>query len=227
MRIKISLLVACLAVIGVAVLTAKAPPELVIDDFTASPYKKRLWNHLTYLTDYQTGPNIRGGVRQTNFSAAPVEPYVGQSTLLEIRPDGHLVVSGGYKSHFALMLGYGYDTAGGANRLNLDLSGGPGSECPDCDRFRINFDGSDAETVYLVQVFDRDGDVGTFVGAESLAGRTTAFHLDAPFAEFGQSSDHPIDWEHIDFIVVLLQTGAALGGHDFDVTRITAIPEPE
>ena len=34
----------------------------------------------------------------------------------------------------------------------------------------------------------------------------------------------PVDWSHIDFIFVLLQTGNYLGGHDFAVTKVSAVP---
>ena len=124
-----------------------------------------------------------------------------------------------------LYLGYGYDATGGAHLLNLNLSGS-GSECPDCDRFRIDFDGSDSELSYLMQVYDSNGNIATLNGAESLAGRILPFHVDFPFADFVQSSAQPIDWNHIDFIVVLFQTGSYLGGHDFAVTKITAVPAP-
>jgi hypothetical protein len=41
-----------------------------------------------------------------------------------------------------------------------------------------------------------------------------------------QDSESPVDWNHIDFVFVLFQTGNFLGGHDFAVTRISAIPTP-
>ena len=63
-------------------------------------------------------------------------------------------------------------------------------------------------------------------GVESLAGRNLPFHVDFPFADFEQDSARPVDWNRIDFIVVLIQSGSYLGGHDFAVTRITAIPPP-
>ena len=225
MRIRFLWLVCCLAVTGVAALTAQADIELVIDDFKESPYVRVLTNHPDFLTEYQSGPNIVGGIRQTNLAVAPATPGFGQPTLLHIRRGGPLVFSGGYKSYFGLYLGYGYDKTGGANRLNLNLTGG-GSECPSCDRFRISFDGCDSELSHLMQVYDNKGDVATLAGTESTAGRILPFHLDFPFADFVQSSANPIDWGHIDFIVVLFQTGAFLGGHDFAVTKVSAVPAP-
>jgi hypothetical protein len=225
MRTRVSVFVSC-AAIGLAALTAEAQqPELVIDDFTASPYSRELRNHPTFLTEYQTGANIFGGVRQTNLTVTPAWPNVGQSTQLQIRPNGYLVLNGGYKSQFGLFLGYGYDAAGGAPGLNMNLSDN-GGECPECDRFRIYFDGSDSELSYLMQVQDSDGDIAMFSGTESMAGRTVAFHLDVEFAGFEQDPAHPVDWDRIDFIFVLLQTGNVLGGHDFAVTKIVAIPKP-
>ena len=151
MRSKVALVVLFLPMLSAAASTAKAPIELVIDDFRDSPYSKALANYPTFLTRYQTGPNIVGGVRQTSFTVTRAKPYVGQSTLLRIRRDGHLVVSGDYKSRFGLYLGYGYDAAGGTKGLNLDLTG---ADCLGCDRFRIEFDGSDSELSHLVQVHE-------------------------------------------------------------------------
>ena len=225
MRIRIAALISCVAVAGVAALNAQAQTELVIDDFKESPYTRSLTDRSTFLTAYQTGPNIVGGVRQTNLLVAPAQPSFGQPTRLQIRPDGALVLSGGYKSYFGLILGYGYDAAGGANRLNLNLTGG-GGECPGCDRFRVSFDGSDSQLNYLVQVYDGNNNIGTLYGTESTAERILPFHLDFPFADFVESSGNPIDWGHIDFIIVLIQTGNYLGGHDFALTKISAIPAP-
>jgi len=77
-----------------------------------------------------------------------------------------------------------------------------------------------------VQVYDSNSHIATFTGTETTA-RGEEFHLDAPFAEFAQDSSLPVDWEHIDFIFVLFQTGNVLGSHDFAVRKISAIPNPE
>ena len=225
MRVSVFWFVSCLALASVSALTAQVDTELVIDDFKESPYRKVLWNHPALLTEYQTGPNIVGGVRQTNFTASQAPPYVGQSTLLQIHPNGPLVINGDYKSYFGLYLGYGFDTAGGANRLDLDLSG-DGNKCLKCDRFRISLDGCESELSYAMQVYDRNGNIATMFGTESTTGRILPFPLDFPFGDFVPNSDEPIDWHHIDFIFVLFQTGNSLGGHDFLVTRISAIPDP-
>ena len=136
--------------------------------------KAVLTNHPTFLTKYQTGPTIVGGVRQTSLTVSPAVPSFGQPTRLQIRPNGPLVISGGYKSYFGLFLCYGYDATGGITGLNLDLSGG-GGECLGCYRFRINFDGSDSELGYLMQVYDRDGNIATLNATESVAGRLEPF----------------------------------------------------
>ena len=217
--------VSCLAVAGVAASPAQAQSELVIDDFTDSPYTATLTNHPTWMTDYQTGGTIAGGVRQTSLTVTPALPSFGQPTTLQIRRNGSLVISGGYKSYFGLVLGYGYDVTGGISGLNLNLSGG-GGECLSCDRFRIHFDGSDSELGYLMQVYDRDGNIATLNGTESVAQRIYSFDEDFPFADFEQDSLHPVDWNHIEFIVVLFQTGTPLGGHDLAITKISAIPPP-
>ena len=185
-----SRLVSGLALVVAAATSAQAQTELVIDDFKDSPYRTALTSQLVLLSEYQSGPNIIGGVRQTSVVVDQATPSFGQPTLFQIRRSGSLVVSGGYKSYFGLYLGYGYDVTGGANPLNLDLTDG-GSACPGCDRFRIHFDGNDSELSYLMQVFDSNGQIATLAGTESLAGRILPFDVDFPFADFVQSSEQP------------------------------------
>ena len=224
MRINMFWIVSWLAAAGI-VSPAYAQSELVIDAFKESPYTAVLTNHPSWLTDYQTGPAIAGGVRQTNLTVSPAEPQFNERTRLRIQPGGSLVISGGYKSYFGLVLGYGYTAAGGLNHMDLDLSG-DGNECLRCDRFRVDFDGSDSEMGYVMEVFDSDGHVGLLNATESLAGRILPFHVDFPFADFEADPAHPVDWHHIDFVFILFQTGTTLGGHDFAMTRIAAIEPP-
>jgi hypothetical protein len=220
-----SLVGAFLAIVGINVSPAKAQ-ELVIDDFMDSPYTSPAFvDQPTWVTRYQTGPNILGGVRQTNVTISQGTPKFFQSSRLQIRPEGSMVFSGGYKSFFGLLLSYGYTATGGAHLLDLDLSlDGTGADCPRCDHFRINFDGSDSEMGYLMQVLDRNGHYAMMSGPVSLAGRGQAFFVDFPFAEFEEDPAFPVDWHHIDYIYVLFQSGNVLGGHDFAVTKITAAP---
>ena len=77
-----------------------------------------------------------------------------------------------------------------------------------------------------MQVHDRDGNIATLNATESVPGGLEPFHVDFAFADFEQDSAHPVDWHRIDFIFVLFQTGNLLGGHDFAVTKIGAIPPP-
>lgn len=220
MRTRIFSVVFCLVIMGVGVSSAMAQAPLVIDDFKRSPYRKVLRDQPTFLTEYQTGPtnHIVGGVRQTSFTVSQAPPNFNQPTRLEIRRTGPLVISGGYKSYFGLFLGYGYTETGGLNNLDLNLT--------IYDRFRINFDGSDSELSYLMQVHDTDGDIATLAATESTAGRNDPFHVDFVFSNFVQDSVNPVDWNHINFIFVLFQSGATLGGHDFAVTKVSAIPTP-
>jgi hypothetical protein len=224
MRIRMPWVVSCLALTAAAS-TAHAQTELVIDDFKNSPYSTVLTNQPTFVVKYQVGPTIVGGVRQTSLTVVQAAPYFGQSTQVQIRPNGPLVISGGYKSYFGLYLGYGYTATGGAGHLNLNLSG-EGRACPGCDRFRITLDGSDSELSYLMQVLDQNGHYATLNGTESLAGRILPFAVDFPFADFVEDPALPVDWSHIDYVYVLFQTGNVLGGHDLAVTRLSAIPAP-
>jgi hypothetical protein len=227
MRINTLWLMSWIAAAALVAAPAHAQSELVIDDFTESPYSATLTDRVSWLTDYQTAPGILGGVRMTGFVVAQGAPAYGQSSRLQIRPDGALLLSGGYKSYMGLILGYGWSEGGGFGGLDLNLSGG-GPVCADCDRFRLEFDGSDSEMGFLMEVWDTAGHVALLSATESLAGRTTPFHVDFPFAGFVANPESPVDWNHIQFVLVLMQTGNVLGGHDFAMTRITAVsPPPE
>lgn len=226
MRIQMSLVVAGLA-IGMMASPARAQ-ELVVDDFKESPYTSPAFiDQPTWVTRYQTGPNILGGVRQTNVTVSQGTRKFFQSSRLQIRPEGSMVFSGGYKSYFGLLLSYGYTATGAAHMLDLDLGlDGTGADCPGCDRFRINFDGSDSELSYLMQVLDRNGHYAMMSGPVSLAGQNQPFSVDFPFADFVENPGSPVDWHHINYIYVLFQSGNVLGGHDFAVTKITAAAPP-
>jgi hypothetical protein len=224
MRIRMLWVVSCLAVVGVAA-PAQAQTELVIDDFRTGAYSEAFVDHPAFVPKYQIGGTIRGGVRQTSLVVTQPDPHLDQWTSVQIRRDGPLVISGGYKSYFGLLLGYGYTATGGYGGLNLNLDPhDPDSLCPGCDHFRIDFDGSDSEMGYAMEVYDNNGNIALLNATQSLKDESVPFPRDFPFAEFKGDPAHPIDWKHIDFVFVLFQTGNVLGGHDFAVTKITAVP---
>ena len=222
MRINTFLLMSWVAAAVSVASPARAQAVLVIDDFKeGADGGVQTNNHPTWETKYKTGANtsIAGGVRQTNLTVSQGVPAFGQETHWQIG-DGALVVSGGYKSYFAMVLGYGYNETGGLGALDLDLSG-VGMECYRCDSFRIEFDGSDSELGYLMEVYDKNGNVGVYNGTESLAGRIDPSHVDFPRDGFGENPGYPVDWHHIAFVFVLFQTGTTLGGHDLALTKIS------
>ena len=62
-----------------------------------------------------------------------------------------------------------------------------------------------------MEVWDTAGRVALLSATESMAGRTTPFYVDFPFAGFVANPGVSIDWDHIQFVLVLLQSGNVLG----------------
>ena len=174
MRINTLWLMSWIAGAALVAAPAHAQPEMVIDDFTASPYSSTLTDHPSWLTDYQTAAGILGGVRMTGFVVAPAAPGFGQSSRVQIRPDGALLLSGGYKWFMGLILGYGWSDGGGFGGVDVNLSGG-GPVCAGCDRFRIEFDGSDSEMGFLMEVWDTAGRVALLSATRAWPGEPRRF----------------------------------------------------
>jgi hypothetical protein len=199
--------------------------ELVIDNFThdGPPILEEFVNGSTIIRRSGNSANIVGGVRETNFGVTPVVGGgFGRKTVLDIPGTGMMFLESGVKSAFGLIFYYGNDINGNANPLNLDLS--LESTNLICDRFQIEFGSCDVELNYLIQVFDGDGDNAILSGSQSTADRVDDFTVDFPFADFAPGGPGPINWNDIDAIVVLFQTGNTTGGQDFAVKRVVALP---
>ncbi|MGH9767286.1 MAG: hypothetical protein ACREAB_07610 [Blastocatellia bacterium] len=202
-----------ISIIGAQVAHAQ---RLVIDNFKTGEHQTSLRNEEEVA--YQSGAEILGGVRQTFFKVGPNNEF-NQPTRLHIGARGSMIIDSGLKSFWGLFLGYGYDANGGLNPLNQNLKG--------YDRFRINFDSSDLEMGYLIQVYDGNGNRSTLSSTVSTVGRLTPFHADFPFADFPAGFPNAIDWNDIDFILVLFQSGSAIAGNDFAVRSIVALPSKQ
>ena len=50
--------------------------------------------------------------------------------------------------------------------------------------------------------------------------------VDFAFDDFEPGYPNAMDWDDIDFVTVLFQTGSAIGANDFAVTSIVTIPTP-
>lgn len=221
MKDRAMTLVLCLGLALGACPTARAQ-ELVVDNFIhdSAPPRELVNGGVTFRQSGSTA-NIVGGVRETTFEAAPLPTVgLGRPTVLTIPGDGLMILESGVKSTFSVLNFYGSDAQGNPNPLDLRLT----SWC--YDRFRIEFDSTDVEFVYRIQVFDGDGDNAMLSGTESTADRVVAFSVDFPFADFVSNGPGPIDWDDIDAIAVSFQTGNAVGGADFSVKRVVAMPSP-
>src|SRR5262245_17621804 len=216
MRIRTLRLLLWITIAFLGTRVAEAQQRLVIDDFKTGEYLKTLSNDQEIA--YRTGTGIAGGVRQTFLFVGPGNQY-NQPTTLHIRNNGPMIIDSGLKSFFGLFLSYGYTINGEPNPLNLDLSA--------YDRFRIRFDSSDLEMGYGILIYDRNGNQSNLDGTDSTASRLSEFNADLHFADFSPGYPNPIDWDHIDFIGVLFQSGSAIAGNDFAVKSILAIkPQP-
>lgn len=196
--------------------------ELVIDDFKgATAINQTVPLNGTATLRRTSAGHIVGDTCRTDIGVTPVEPGGnGRATVLEIPTEGPMYLESGAKSAFGLTHYYGEDENGNAHPLGLTL------QSDGYDRFRIEFDSSDVALDYLVEVFDGNGNVSFLNGSESTVERGLPFNADFRFADFPAGSPGPINWDNIDYIVVLFQTGNAVGSADFVVNRVVAIPEP-
>lgn len=217
-----------LLTLALSVSHAAQTQELVIDNFISHrETRESLVNGRVVFRRTGNTTNIVGGVRLTDFEAAPLAGGVARSTVLEIPrtdPDnphnGRMFLESGVKSTFRVVHFYGEDKHGNANPLNLQLM------ARGFDRFRIEFDSCDVELNYLIEVFDGDGHLATLNGSTSTADKVLPFNVDFLFAHFvpGAPPPYSVNWNDIDAIIVLFQTGNATGSADFVVRRVVALP---
>lgn len=197
-------------------LSAKAQSQTtkVIDDFTDGALHQQM--PAAFATSYRAAPSALGKVRQTSSMAADLQGW-GATSSLDIGGH-HLIVSSGLYSSFGLYLGYGYDVNGNAGGMHEDFTG--------CDRLRIDFDASDLELGYAIQVWDGKGAVATLDGDASAAGRNQSFSADFPVADFhgfdAEGNPRALDWHDITYVIVLFESGSAIGANDFAVRSIVA-----
>jgi hypothetical protein len=209
-----SLVVASLLAPGVTAQTGGS--QRVIDDFTINEPKQQLVNGSRTARQAGLQSHIVGGVRETFFIAAPLNSF-NRSSVLEVRRRA-LFVECGLKSSFGLYLIYGNDLAGNPNPLNLALIH------DGYDHFRVTFDSCDASLNYVFEVWDGSGNSAVIDTTVETAGRNEPFSIDFPFTDFTPNPGTAIDWDDIDSIIVLFQTGNAIGANDFALTSIVALP---
>jgi hypothetical protein len=206
MRVRIPLWVAA-ALVWPLIATAA---ELPIDDFKTGPEVSFLFSGNDL--GLQAGSMV-GGFRRTNFIVVP--PAVPHPGLFHIPAGGPLIVSCGYKVGHRLELIYGVDGSGGGAPLNFDLSA--------YDRLVVDFDASDAGVNFNIVVYWASGAYWAIQGF-NLAASNVPFSVSFPFASFTPGVPMiPPDWSDIDYIVVIAQTGSAIGSNDYAIKAFKAV----
>lgn len=112
---------------------------------------------------------------------------------------------------------YGIDERNQVVPLNLDLSG--------FKKFRIHFDSSDLGLNINLVVHASNNPVGG-QGGLNIDGVPTGipFVVDIPFTNFGVGAGEPPDFKHINQIWLIIQSASAIGGNDYAITSIEAVP---
>lgn len=215
MNIRIVKTMLCLTFVLVIAQIAQAQmpcdvPQLrlpMIDDFTTGKYRANLREGEN--RHVQRGANVIGCYRLTRFIVPSANPF-NQTATLDIRRQGALVVSTDYKVPHRLEVKYGVDALGENAPLNLNLSGSG------YDRFRVRFDANDSVVNFNIVVFT--GTAFAQLGYNVEAGNLP-FDVDFPFADFGVGTG--VDFHDIDFIVLVLQSGNAIGSNDYAITSVS------
>ena len=199
-----------MAILLIAAVTY-AQSELVLDDFTTGKTKATLKSGTE--EDFQNGSMI-GGARRTNFIVAA--STFDQPASFEIPKGGPLLHNAGIKVFTRLEVSYGVDTKTGENApLGLNLSS--------YDRFRVNFDSNDLVLNFNILVFGANGGISQS-GVNHIP-NITATNVDFLFSSF-TSNATPADFSNISFIVLIFQSGSAIGANDFAVTSFAARSGP-
>lgn len=182
---------------------------LIIDDFETGPV--RLSTASGTLIERQPGGMI-GGVREVVLSVTP-HPFQQETTLtiMEHQDAGRLIISSGLQSSWGIYLIYGHGVAGAAVPLDLDLSGH--------NTIRLDFRSNDLPTSGAIELYE----AGEYAIASWYADPSNnAFSVDIPFAAFTTSSGNPPPLEHVEQVVLLLQSGSSNAGNDLELASVSA-----
>jgi len=203
---------ACASPIDAAVDTSSrtlVTDPLIIDDFKTGP--DRLSRDSGTLIQRQPGTMV-GGVREVVLVVDP-HPFQQSTslTILEHADAGHLIVSSGLQSAWGAYLIYGHGVAGATAPLDLDLSA--------YDTIRLDFRSNDLPTSGAFELYE----AGEYATADWYAyPSTTPFSVEIPYTAFTTNSGNPLPMEHVDQIVVLLQSGSANAGNDLELASVSA-----
>ena len=182
-----------------------------IDDFQTGGYAASIGSGDD--TAVQAG-SMLGGYRLTHLIVGSGAANVfARPGALDIREGQPLVVDGGYRVHPRLEIGYGFDADGQPAPLNEDLT-------KLGDRFVLHFEGSDRGLNVNIVVFTASGWASM---GYNLDPSDAAFTRDFLFSDF--TSFTAVDWKDIDHIVLVVQSGSAIGSTDWALSKIEVASE--
>jgi len=210
--LALALVPGCATSIDGAVGTSAPPLEaasLIIDDFMTGP--TRLSSDGGTVKETKTGTMV-GGAREIVLGVTP-HPFAQETSITVLKHDdaGHLIVSSGLHSSWGTYLVYGHGVAGATTPLDLNLSA--------YDTIRLDFGSNDLPTSGAIGLYE----AGEYATANWYAEPSNnPFSVDIPCASFTTNSGNPPPLEHVDQIVVLLQSGSANAGNDLELARLSA-----
>lgn len=199
------------------------PSSLVIDDFSTGKYRIPPLK-VGSKTTTKTGAMI-GGKRLTVFGICDTEtpgecsaanPF-NQPAAFEIRTQipRALIVGTGIRQFFSLVVSYG-DASGGVDELDADLG---------CfSKFLVYFDANDQTVNFNMQVIASNNTAIATCAINQEGNPSGGFVAEFPFSCFVPNSGPSPDFNEIDLIDLVIGNGNAIGGNDFAITKIEAVP---
>lgn len=191
---------------------------IVVDDFTSGNYIETLpASGVSSVKHVESETNTPGGFRKTHFSSIPL--LAGNKSFLNINTIAGLAsVSNDFRVNHRLEIIYGANNVGQAP-LNRDLSA--------CSKFNIQFSTIDLGLNVNITVFSGGGtgraSIATDVNRDTHpdVGLNSPVLLEVFLTDFYSPPSLPVNWNDIDVMSFILQTGNATGGNDYAIDEIS------
>jgi hypothetical protein len=218
MKRDVSLLVLLFVVLPVLGVQAQAQ---IIDNFTAGPHNVTLFSGSN--RNFQPSPSdgsMVGPGRLTNFIIGndPASNPRNQPATLDIL-NGFLIVDTGVRVAHRLEVFYGFDELDNPVPLNLNLRDAGFT------KFRVHFDTLDQTLNFNMQVVARNNPAVAQCGVNPPGDPTgVPFVVDFDFACFVPNEGPLPDFIAIDMIALVIQSANVIGGHDYAITSVEAVP---
>jgi hypothetical protein len=209
-------LVPCFCLLPVFVVQAQTQ---TIDSFTGGPYNVTMFTGSD--TNFQPSDgSLVGPGRLTHFIIGddPASNPLNQPATLDIG-NGFLIVDTGARVTHRLEVFYGFDDQGNLVPLHLNLTGAGFT------KFRVHFNTLDSGLNFNMQVIAGNNPAVATCGVNQPGDQTgIPFFVEFAFACFVPGVGDPPDFSDIDTIDLVLQTGNVIGGHDYAITLVEAVP---